>query len=373
MKALRFPKMMKGFFQGGVIEYGNEGSESLADEHVKILTKSEVRKLYPRDPADFIGNHAKVGSEGHRLFEERLRRAMRKRVRLHDFVAHPFGCAHASIIPEFAAAMHVETGIGYPDAPIEGPTQAGTTARIYESHAWMYRHLGRWEGTSYGLGTNPCYSFVIPNYFDPEEWPYGKGEGDAKGPYILFMGRINSSKGADIVGTLLKAWFQKYPKSALRFVFAGQGDFEWIRAHCGEYAGKAEYVGALVGKDRSKWMRNAVASIMPTQFIEPFGGSGVEGLLSGTPLLASDWGAFTETIEPGLNGYRFRTLGDMIRSVELVLEGRLNREDIAAAAREKYSLAACRKKYERVFTLLHELKSGEGAMSTRGDTLDEGS
>jgi glycosyltransferase involved in cell wall biosynthesis len=47
---------------------------------------------------------------------------------------------------------------------------------------------------------------------------------------------------------------------------------------------------------------------MPRCYIEPFGGSGVEVLLCGTPLIAVDYGAFTETIIDGVNGFRCHTL-----------------------------------------------------------------
>lgn len=92
---------------------------------------------------------------------------------------------------------------------------------------------------------------------------------------------------------------------------------------------------------------------MPTNFIEPFGGSGVEGLLCGTPLIATDYGAFTETVQEGFNGYRCKTLRDWLEAIEVV--GNLDRKAIAEKARATYSLQACGKRYDKAFTQMYEL------------------
>ena len=92
---------------------------------------------------------------------------------------------------------------------------------------------------------------------------------------------------------------------------------------------------------------------MPTLFIEPFGGSGVEGMLCGTPLLASDYGAFTETVIPDVTGYRCKTLWDWLDAIENV--SKLDRKEIARIARSRYSLEACGKMYDKAFTQMHQL------------------
>ena len=92
---------------------------------------------------------------------------------------------------------------------------------------------------------------------------------------------------------------------------------------------------------------------MPTEFIEPFGGSGVEGLLCGTPLITTDYGAFTETVKHGINGYRRKTLADWLAAVADVSQ--LNRQNIAKEARATYSLEACGARYDDAFQKIYQL------------------
>jgi glycosyltransferase involved in cell wall biosynthesis len=354
-KTLRFAKMMRGFFPT-YIEYANEGSESEAEEKVVILRREEMEKFYPRKPTDFWGNHANVNTDGWRCFDARLRTALAGRVRPGDIIGHPFGCAQQTLVRDYPQAIHVETGIGYPDGPI------GAVGRVYESWAWAHRHMGKHGEWAHDYK----YSWVIPNYFDLAEWPIGSGTAPGTIPYVLFMGRIIESKGIDVLVKIILSWCHHYGFDKLRFVIAGQGDWstraEILRAH-----GKSvEYLGPVEGLRRAELAGGAIATIMPTQFLEPFGGSGVEGLLCGTPLLASAWGAFTETVRPGTNGYVCRTLGDWLQALKNVLEGKLApRAEIATAARGRYSLEACRLKYEKVFRAVLELRHGKGP-----DSLD---
>ena len=372
-KALRFARMMNGFFDR-YYEYSNEGSESEAPHKVTMLTSAEMKEFYPRKSTDFWGNHAKTGTPAWIEFDTRLRQALAGRVRPGDFIAHPFGRAHIGIVASFPGAIHVETGIGYPDAPFGA-------YRVYESWAWAHAHWGRWgvaglggECKEGGVGLRLNASWVIPNYFEVREWPIGKGTPKGELPYVLYMGRIDDVKGLPTLAMIIKAFSKKHGFEKLRFVIAGQGDWSvWsviLRAQI--EAGMVEYLGPISGLERADHAGRAVATIMPTNFVEPFGGSGVEGMLCGTPLLANAWGAFTETIRPGDNGYQCRTVGDYVHALENVLESKLSpRKKIAVDARARYSLEACRVKYERVFRSLKQAHEGKGAISVDSSTLWE--
>lgn len=322
-KALRFSKMLQ-MYGYDVVEYANEGSESEAVEKVVMLTKKEYDQFIGNpDKKSFHGDLAAVGTKHHSLFEERLVAAMKKRVQPKDIICHPFGHAHSRLMQDFPKNIHVETGIGY-------PTLMTGSMRIFESYAWRHYHCAK-ENRQ---GTN--YEWVIPNYFEINDWEPRYEYGS----YIAFLGRINSCKGLDTILEIAKYVDKK-------IVLCGQGDpTPWQHPNI-------EYWGPITGRARSEFMRNAICSLMPTNFIEPFGGSGVEGLLCGTPLIATDYGAFTETVQEGVNGYRCKTLLDWLEAIEKV--GQLDRQAIARSARGKYSLQACGAQYDKAFTQIHQL------------------
>ena len=307
-----------------VIEYCNAGSESTADEHVEMLSQEEFDSFFgSRKKTDFHGDEAYVGSPAHTLFEQKLIAELGSRLQPHDIICHPFGHAHQALMGLFPNNQHVETGIGY-------PTLMPTSFRIFESFGWMHYHQGKEDRN----GAN--YEWVIPNYFDIDEWEPKYEVGN----YIAFLGRICSVKGMDTVLEIARR--SPYPVK-----IAGQGDpSPWAHPNI-------EYVGPLVGTERSDFLRNARCAIMPTQFTEPFGGSGVEAMLCGTPLIAVDYGAFTETIADGVTGFRCHSLEEWMDAIENC--GSLDRQVVSEVARHKYSLEACAVKYDRVFSTLGNL------------------
>ena len=46
----------------------------------------------------------------------------------------------------------------------------------------------------------------------------------------------------------------------------------------------------------------------------------IEANLTGTPVLGSSYGSFTETIQQGITGYRCATLGDWLAAIERIEE-----------------------------------------------------
>lgn len=325
-KALRFSKMLQ-MYGYDVIEYANAGSESEAREKVPLLTREELEQFTGvRDKTAFHGDLAAVGTPHHTEFEKRLVAEMAKRIKPKDIVCHPFGHAHSRLLHDFPTNIHVETGIGY-------PTLVQGTIRIFESYAWRHYHAGK-DGRQ---GTN--YEWVIPNYFEINDWQ----PRFAPGQYYAFLGRIDKCKGLDTLFEIAK----HLPTGSPKIVLCGQGDpSPWTHPNI-------EYRGPIHGTERSEFMRNAICSLMPTNFIEPFGGSGVEGMLCGTPLISTDYGAFTETVRHGFNGFRCKTLADWLEALQKV--SALDRRAIAKDARATYSLEACGARYDDAFQKIHQL------------------
>ena len=325
-KSLRFPKMMKQYGYE-VIEYSNEGSESMADEHVQILNHDEFNSFYGADNRSSFEPLAITGTPGHICFHERLIEQISNRIEPNDIICHTFGVAHENLKNIFPNNFHVETGIGY-------PIIMDDTFHIFESYAWLHHYHGV-GGTG---GSN--YQWVVPNYYDLDDWIPNYEHGK----YLSFMGRVIQAKGLNTIFSI--ADNSKYP-----ILIHGHGDHSAYNHH------NVKFLGPIFGKDRSDFIRNSRALLAPTSFIEPFCGMAVESMLCGTPVISVDYGAMTETVEEGM-GFRCHTLQDWLDAVNDV--EKLDRNYIANKARNKYSLEACGKKYDKIFKQLDDLKNKKG-------------
>jgi glycosyltransferase involved in cell wall biosynthesis len=125
-----------------------------------------------------------------------------------------------------------------------------------------------------------------------------------KKDYFLFMGRLHNSKGLLIFLQLAEHFISR------KFVLAGQGTL----AH--HLPPNVEFVGMLNPEKRKEYLANAIAVISPTQYIEPFGLTAVEAGLSGTPIISTDYGGYTETIINGHNGFRCSDFNDFVNAIK---------------------------------------------------------
>lgn len=323
-----------------VIHYGNEGADSGATEDVEVLSRTEFESFigkYDPKAKKFVGDEANVNTPLYKEFNKRLGRILRSRVSKGDIVCLPFGFAHKEALQEISTGFWVETGIGYPEPWLN--------FRVYESYSQLARvHGSELVKQSPVFGSN--YHWVIPNYYDLNEWNVR----EKRGSYVLYFGRITDIKGLGTVVELAK----KRPD--LDFVLVGQGDpAPYVSA-----SSNIHYVGVAHGKERSALFENAIATLCPSKYMEPFCGVAVESMLCGTPVLTVDYGAFVETVQQGITGFRCKTLGDWqegLRRVENWGTTEWNR--ISEYARAKYDMHVLASDYDKVFKQVSEL-GGQG-------------
>ena len=318
-KTLRFPKIVKGLAQ--LIEYSNEGSESLADIKIVLIRKTEFDAIKDK-------THT-IGSPIHKLFESRLIEAMKRYVKPEDIICHPFGKSHECLLTIFPNNIHLETGIGYPD-PME------KTFKCFESYAWMHSLFGNKSNSYPGY-----YNYVVPSVVDLDDWDICLKPQN----YIAFLGRVCKDKGIDIIKSIAEN--TDYKIKICGKVFEDSLD-QWKHPNI-------EFIEPISGRQRSEFLGNAFCCLMPTRFIEPFGNTAIEAMSCGTPVISVDYGAFTETIIDGVTGYRCHSLKDWIDNIEKSRE--LNRFQVADITRSRYNLSVARKLYEKIFKDLVNLKT----------------
>ena len=326
-RVVRFGKMMAPFGYE-VIEYSNEGSESEATKHVTILGSERFRKLKELYKKEQPKEAASTDSTIYREFSSILRRAMASNVEPGDIICHPFGIAHADLVNVFPDCKHVEIGIGY--------VQAFADFRVYETYQWWSWHQGKEQKPG------NAYQWVCPMGYDIDDWEPNL----EPGKYLLYFGRVIDCKGLQIVKEIAR-------RVDFEVKVVGGGEEDFIAQYMSDAPSNLTYSPPVTGKNRSELLRNAYAMLMPTLYCEPFGGAGVEGMLCGTPLIASDFGAFCETVKHGLDGYRCKTLGDWLHAIENVEN--LDREIISMRARSKYGLFNVGWQMDRIFKQIANL------------------
>lgn len=241
-----------------------------------------------------------------------------------DFVCVIGGYAHKQIADALPDMITVEFGVGYP----------GTFSkyRVFESYAWMHMVYGASHPHAAGEADGNWWDAVIPGYLDPQMFPFSAEKDD----YYLFIGRLVDRKGYRIAADVC------FDLGA-KLIVAGQGTPPL----------GAEYVGVVDPVTRGKLMSRAKAVFVPTIYIEPFGNVNVEAQACGTPVITTDWGAFTETVIDGVTGFRCRTFGQFKNAAIMVKE--LDPYQIREHAVNNYSLSVIGDKYERYFWRLSHL------------------
>jgi glycosyltransferase involved in cell wall biosynthesis len=339
MKTYNFCRMMRSL-GNTVVHYGAEGSEADCDEHVQIISRAEQDQLCGQQGGDRLYNiQWDIRAPYWRVTNGRAVEEIKRRMQQRDFICLIGGTCQKPIADSLDKSVTVvEYGIGY----------NGTFApfRVFESYAHMHRIYGQ-----EAQGHDPdghTYDAVIPNYYDPADFPFCSTVGD----YYLYLGRLIQRKGIQIAVETVKA-------VKGRLVVAGQGCVEhgpgWMRCEDGAVyeAEGLEFVGPADVARRAQLMGHAKAILVPTTYLEPFGGVNVEAQLCGTPAITTDWGAFPETVEHGRTGYRCRTLEQFAWAACNV--DRLDRQYICQRAVNNWSLWQVRWAYQEYFQMLADL------------------
>lgn len=336
-----------------VVAYWGGGKTTATCEVVELLSEQERLDYFGPDVATVLpfiewGEHA----EYWRVFNHRARTEIGTRIKPGDLIAVWAGGAHQTVIDAFPDNTSIEPAVGY-----EG--LARNTFACFESYAWMHHRYG-----AHNINDGRAFDAVIPNFVRPGDF---YNELDAG--YLLFIGRVSVRKGPHVAADIAER-----VGKPLVVVGAGGTDLGngFIRADGGvEFAG--DYRGPVGPAERAKLMANASALIVPTLYIEPFGTVHVEGMMSGIPPIAPDYGVFTETIRQGITGFRYRTLQQAVDQVHLA--DRLSPETIRQEAINRFSLKAVAPAFDEWLWRVRSVRESGGWYSTEyfGKGSDEGS
>lgn len=345
-----------------VILYSGEENEAPCDEHVVVVTNKQQRGWFGKHDENDLDRGGFKGQEAWQpmapwwsAFNAACVGAIRERMDATDLLCLSQGWSQKTVVDSIPEMIGAEIMVGYRgiiDYPRLSPVFAAFESQSHR--AMVYGEKG-WNDFPREADV------VIPNSFDPDELPFGDG-----GDYLLFVGRIVERKGLEYAAKIAN-------ELGMKLVVAGPGgkkDGPFLHGEGGSWQiDRLKYVGAVGVKRRARLMGGAAALLAPTLYAEPFGGVAVEAMMCGTPVVTTDFGAFTDTVKQGVSGYRFQTLQEAIDATVAAMQ--LDRRGVRSWAIENFSLDAVRPMYERWFANLDLLwcERGNGFQTLREKEL----
>lgn len=322
---IRFAKLLKGLGHE-VVLYASEENEAPCDELVTVITKKEQEQWGARLPNGVAipYQHARIAPDNPlwRIASPRMAAAIGTRKHPQDVICTIGGGSQADVTQAHPDLLAVEYCIGY-----EGNY---APYRVFQSQAWRHMCYGA-QGMKLG---GRFFDEVIPAFYETDKFPVCEPE-----DYVLYVGRIIPYKGVQVA-------CEAAQKAGVNLKLMGHGD----PAQIPTLVSYGEYLGSPNEATRNEIMAKARALICPTIYVEPMGMIAIEAQLTGTPVISTDYGGFTESVAHGYTGYRCNLLGEFISAIRKV-DG-LDRAKIRERAQSLYSMEAGSAAYANYFRRL---------------------
>jgi glycosyltransferase involved in cell wall biosynthesis len=174
-------------------------------------------------------------------------------------------------------------------------------------------------------------------------------EGEGKGGYLAFLGRICPDKGPLEAIEIARRAGMKI-KIAAKIDPVDQDYFDQAVAPVLAKSPHAEFIGEIDDRSKQEFLGNARALLFPICWPEPFGLVMIEAMACGTPVIAFKCGSVPEIMEDGLTGF-------VVENVEAAASavGRLDtlfRPTIRSRFEERFSSRAMAREYVRIYRQL---------------------
>jgi len=201
--------------------------------------------------------------------------------------------------------------------------------------SWMKRVY-----ESQGFPAQVCYNGV-----DLDIYPYQKNKGDR----LMFLGRIDTIKAPHVALEVAK-------KTSIGLDVVGGTSFVSDPTYVTKVEKQCDgtiikFIGEVDHQTKLRYLQNAKALLIPSQFGEPFGLICVEAMACGTVPIARRDGALEEIIEQGKSGFICDSMEEMVDAISKI--GTISPADCRKRA-ELFSKERMAERYEQLYKTILE-------------------
>ncbi len=324
-----------------VFVYGTSGGHLECTEFVECLEKNEFERYFYQKKSD-SENHSSGNliQEGWALFNENCETELKRRIQKNDIVIIHFEDSQkfAFDIPE-AITVDAHYGMMKPKYT------------VYPSKTWRSYMYGLSIHNTMLEKVAPPYwnDVVIYHYLDLESFPHQEQKED----YAVFLGKIVTTKGVYDVIRLCQ-------EKGVKLKIAGSINqdieedlFKYLKEHP-----TAEYMGVLDANQRTQLIGKAKCLFCPTYHLEPFGLIAIEAMATGTPVIATDWGGFSETVIHGKTGFLISHYSDLGNALDNI--DRISPHDCRKWIEANFTTGIAFEYYDRFFKRIMAIESSQG-------------
>jgi glycosyltransferase involved in cell wall biosynthesis len=280
--------------------------------------------MHDKDMADYAdwknqSFNGKLNDVCNKTFTARAISEVARRIQHRDFLLCWYGTGHQRVADKFNGSMIVVEPTVY-------TFKSFAPFRVFGSYALMHHIYGQ-------ENIKPrVYDAVIPGFIDPSDFRYSNQKED----WLLYLGRVEPLKGVLIAIDVAR-------RTGRKLKIAGQGTLKEVPPF-------VEMVGYANAAMKADLLSRTAALVQPSLYSEPFGYNVIEASMSGTPVITSDWGGFTETVLHGITGWRCRNMDQFDWAVRHL--DQIKPKACLQWALNNYTIDHARERYEEYFRQL---------------------
>jgi glycosyltransferase involved in cell wall biosynthesis len=205
---------------------------------------------------------------------------------------------------------------------------------------------------------------VKPNFVLPDP-----GMGNGSGDYALFIGRLSSEKGPDI---LVRAW--KHLRACVPLLIVGDGEMrERLEAQVHNDP-RVKFCGQMRRAEVFEALKHARFVVFPSRNYESFPMTIAEAYACGVPVIASAMGVMEELVADGRTGLLFRA-GDaeaLANQVDWAWSHPNDLKHMRHECRREFELQySAERNYQLLMAIYDRVLSGNGCRSSNGPRTSE--